>query len=130
MIRDAELLRILDEGLTHFNAGRFFEAHDKLEEAWKEVKHEKKSEKASDPRRDLLHGLILLSVAFHHWRRGNAVGALRKWGEAERLFALDPPSLGVPLEELRARSSTLFRRLRNDPKSPLPESELPRIRRG
>lgn len=96
MISDADLHRILDEGLAHWNAGRYFECHDKLEEAWKEVKHEKKAEKASDPRRDFLHGLILLAAGCVHWQRGNPVGVRRKFEEALRLLSAYPHGfLGV-----------------------------------
>ena len=58
----------LRSGMNLFNAGSFFEAHEVLEEAWRE---------ASNPpsRRRHLRGLVQLAVAFHHQSRGNRAGA-------------------------------------------------------
>lgn len=126
MITDEELRRILAEGVRLFDAGRFFECHDKLEEGWKAVKQEKKAEKAADPRRDFLHGLILLAVAFHHWRNANAIGSLRKWSEADRLLQAYPASfLGVEVGRVRAEAASLFREVARDPDAPFPAGRVP-----
>lgn len=90
---DAELSRILREGARLWNAHRFFQCHDKLEEAWRMTKHEKKAERASDPRRDVFHGIILYSAAYVHWMKGNPVGVQRKLADARKVF----PSGGTPL---------------------------------
>lgn len=85
-------------GVELWNARRWFECHDELEGAWKAVKHEKKREPAQDPRRDFLHGLILLAVAYHHWSKGNRVGVQRKRKEAVALLASYPAEVyGVRL---------------------------------
>jgi hypothetical protein len=60
----ATLQRACDE----FNAGRYFECHETLEEIW----HEEQGEV-----RDLYKGLIQLAAAFVHISRGNFIGANR-----------------------------------------------------
>src|SRR6267154_5847014 len=77
-------------GLTLFNSGRFFDAHEALEDVWREAP------RYSRVRRHL-QGLVQLAVAFHHQSTGNLVGArsvleraLRNLSGAEESFpALD-----------------------------------------
>ena len=109
MADEAELARILADGLRLWDERRFFECHDKLEEAWQALKQEKKSEPPKDPRRDFVHGVILLSAAYVHWQRGNRVGIERKLADAERLFrsggrsgfGIDPQRLDAVEADLR-----------------------------
>lgn len=56
------------EGISLFNAGKFFDAHETLETAW----HLEKA-----PIRTLYQGLIQLSVACFHAERKNWIGASR-----------------------------------------------------
>ncbi|MBI2077687.1 MAG: DUF309 domain-containing protein [Euryarchaeota archaeon] len=126
MISDEEYERILREGVRLWNEHKFFECHDKLEEAWKAVKHEKKKEPASDPRRDFLHGLILLAVAYHHWRNGNRVGALRKRDEALAKLRRYPTSFaGIRLGPWRDAATKDFERLDRDPNAPFRADAVP-----
>jgi len=53
-------------GIRLFNEGRFFEAHEILEDVWRP---------ASSSEKQYLQGLIQLAVAFHHQSTGNSVGA-------------------------------------------------------
>src|ERR1700687_3740280 len=55
-------------GLALFNSSRFFDAHEVLEDAWREVPREL-------PLRKHLQGMVQLAVAFHHQSTGNFVGA-------------------------------------------------------
>jgi len=55
-----------ERGLRHFNARRFFEAHEVWEEIWLVE---------SEPERTFLQGIIQIAAAFHHYRRGNSDGA-------------------------------------------------------
>ncbi|HET6846614.1 MAG TPA: DUF309 domain-containing protein, partial [Anaerolineales bacterium] len=54
------------EGIRLFNEGRFFEAHEELEAAWRE-----------EPGRirELYQGILEAGVTYLHLRRGNLVGA-------------------------------------------------------
>jgi uncharacterized protein len=55
-------------GLALFNSTRFFEAHEALEDVWRDAPHH------THLRRHL-QGLVQLAVAFHHQSTGNRVGA-------------------------------------------------------
>jgi len=55
-------------GIGLFNRGRFFEAHEVLEEVWLSLP-------PHQPSRRHLQGLVQLAVAFHHESTGNCVGA-------------------------------------------------------
>lgn len=90
---DAELATTFRTAARLWNAHRFFACHDKLEEAWQLVKHEKKAERAADPRRDPIHAIILYAAAYVHWTRANATGTARKLADARRLLAHAPPRL-------------------------------------
>jgi uncharacterized protein len=57
----------LRQGVEEFNGARFFEAHDTLEELWRET---------SGPLRLFYQGLIQLAVGFYHLSNGNRRGAL------------------------------------------------------
>lgn len=55
-------------GVELFNQARFFDAHEALEDVWREVPREL-------PLRKHLQGMVQLAVAFHHQSTGNSVGA-------------------------------------------------------
>ncbi|MEJ2007217.1 MAG: DUF309 domain-containing protein [Acidobacteriota bacterium] len=55
----------IEEGISLFNSGWFFEAHEALEAVWL---------KSKGRRRNFLHGLIQVAAAFHHYTHGNAPG--------------------------------------------------------
>jgi hypothetical protein len=55
-----------ERGLAHFNARRFFEAHEVWEEIWL-VENE--------PEKTFLQGIIQIAAAFHHYLRENPDGA-------------------------------------------------------
>lgn len=65
-------------GIELFNAGRYFESHEVLEEIWT-------SERG--PRRLFLQGLIHFAVAMHHHGSGNAEGTLRQMSKALKKVA-------------------------------------------
>ena len=83
-------------GIALFNSGRFFEAHELLEDAWRSV--------PSDQQLKLhCQSIVQLAVAFHHQSTGNFVGAqsvleraLRNLSGAEMTF----PELKI--DELRS----------------------------
>jgi predicted metal-dependent hydrolase len=55
-------------GLALFNSADFFDAHEALEDVWREAPRHSR-------RRRHLQGLVQLAVAFHHQSTGNRVGA-------------------------------------------------------
>ena len=58
----------LAKGLALFNSAHFFDAHEALEDVWREAPRH-------SHRRRHLQGLVQLAVAFHHQSTGNRVGA-------------------------------------------------------
>jgi predicted metal-dependent hydrolase len=59
----------LQHGVALFNAARFFDSHEALEDVWRDAPRH-------SPLRRHLQGLVQLAVAFHHHSTGNLVGAL------------------------------------------------------
>ncbi|ETN87758.1 DUF309 domain-containing protein [Thermus scotoductus] len=90
-------MEALCEAWHLFQEGRFFEAHEVLEEVWREAQGEK---------RRFLQGLILLAAALHQAKSGR--GGLRNLKKAEgKLLGFPSPYLSLdwrPLfEEARRR---------------------------
>jgi predicted metal-dependent hydrolase len=64
-MNSAERKKKFEVGLEHFNAEKFFEAHEFWEEIWLVE---------SEPEKTFLQGLIQVTAAFHHFQRGNPDG--------------------------------------------------------
>jgi predicted metal-dependent hydrolase len=80
-------------GLEHIRAGRFFEAHEELEIAWRAAAAEE---------RDFYQGLVHLAVAWYQAGRGNPVGARRQLEKGlRRLEAYEPAHRGVDVAGVR-----------------------------
>ena len=75
MIRPFEPQEIasLQQGMAHFRAGDYFEAHDDWEEVWREL---------SGRRRLFWQAMIQLTVGMHHWENGNLRGCQSVWHKA------------------------------------------------
>jgi len=68
----------LERGLDLIRAGEYFEAHEELEEEWRD---------APEAERDFLQGLVHVAVAWHHARRDNRPGCERQLEKAARRLA-------------------------------------------
>jgi len=85
-----------EPGLALFNSGRFFDAHEALEDVWREAPRHSRL-------RRHLQGLVQLAVAFHHQSTGNLVGAQSVLERALRNLAGAKESLPeVDWERLRS----------------------------
>jgi predicted metal-dependent hydrolase len=73
----------LDRGLQLIREGAYFEAHEALEDEWRE---------AATAERDFLQGLVHVAVAWLHAERGNRNGCERQLVKAERRLAAYRPS--------------------------------------
>ncbi len=92
---------VLGEFLELYAAGRFFEAHEVLEGAWR------RSPEAPMP---FLQGLIQWAVSLEHHRRGNAHGARVLLERAMRNLAHAPAgSLGIDISACHAAAPGLRR---------------------
>ena len=81
------------EGIHLFNMGKFFEAHEALEEVWL---------KAEGNEKIFLHGLIQVAAAFHHHSTGNPAGFRSLLDKAMRkLNQFGDVMEGVDLASLR-----------------------------
>jgi hypothetical protein len=69
----------LERGLDLIRSGAYFEAHEELEDEWRD---------APAAERDFLQGLVHVAVAWHHAGRGNRPGCERQLEKAAR--RLDP----------------------------------------
>jgi uncharacterized protein len=87
-------------GLEHIRAGRFFEAHEELEIAWRA---------AAPEERDFYQGLVHVAVAWYQHGRGKPVATRRQLEKAlRRLEAFEPEHRGVEVAVLRAQLATLL----------------------
>jgi predicted metal-dependent hydrolase len=80
----------LERGLELIRKGEYFEAHEELEDEWRE---------APADERDFLQGLVHVSVAWLHASRGNRNGCVRQLEKAERrLSRYRPAHRGVDVD--------------------------------
>jgi predicted metal-dependent hydrolase len=73
----------LERGLELMRAERWFDAHEALEEEWREAPTEE---------RDFLQGLVHVTVAWYHAANGNQPGASRQLEKAQRRLGPYAPS--------------------------------------
>jgi uncharacterized protein len=77
----------LSEGLALIRAGAYFDAHEELEDEWRD---------APAGERDFLQGLVHVAVAWLHAERGNRNGCERQLEKAaRRLGPYAPAHRGV-----------------------------------
>ena len=82
----------LERGLELIREGAYFEAHEELEDEWRE---------APPVERDFLQGLVHVAVAWLHAERGNRNGCARQLVKAERrLEGYRPAHRGVDVERV------------------------------
>jgi predicted metal-dependent hydrolase len=60
------MFELLEKGITYFNAGRYFDAHEAWEDLWRA---------SGGPLRLFYQGLVQGAVGMHHLSRGNLNGA-------------------------------------------------------
>ena len=108
----------LQRGVELFNSRRFFDAHEALEDAWRE---------AAGDERLFLQGLVQAAVGLHHASAGNRAGACSVLARARRNLNGYPAHYeGIDLEGLRQQLADFEKALREG--TPLPE--MPRINPG
>jgi hypothetical protein len=82
-------------GLDEIRAGRYFEAHEKLEEAWRAAPSEE---------RDFLQGLVHVAVAWYQAGRNRPVATGSQLDKAARRLApFAPVHRGVDVDDVLAQ---------------------------
>lgn len=81
------------EGMKLFNERKFFEAHEKLETAWKDETGEV---------RELYRGILQIAVTYLHITRGNYEGAVKVYGRSLK-WLKDWPDVcrGIQIKKFR-----------------------------
>lgn len=92
------------EGLKLFNEGRFFDAHEELETAWRDE---------SGKIRDLYQGILQVAVAYLHITRGNYDGAVKVYGRSFK-WLKDWPDIcrGIQVKKFRDDAEVVIRELK------------------
>lgn len=92
----------LERGLELIRAGAYFEAHEELEDEWRDAPSEE---------RDFLQGLVHVAVAWLHAGRGNRPGCERQLEKASRrLGPYAPAHRGVDVDGVLAQVTVAARR--------------------
>jgi predicted metal-dependent hydrolase len=87
------------EGLKLFNRGRYFEAHEALEAAWREE---------TGPVRNLYRGILQAGVVYLHITRRNYPGAIKVYQRCRKWLAPWPEACrGVSVGQLRRDLETI-----------------------
>ncbi|MDX6647189.1 MAG: uncharacterized protein QOK40_2916 [Miltoncostaeaceae bacterium] len=110
----------LVEFVALYGAGRYFDAHEALELAWR---------RSAEPRMLFYQGLIQWAVAFEHRRRGNPRGARLQLAKAWAKLGPAPAGyLGLDLSACReARPALMAALARWEAGGPAPSTPAPRI---
>jgi hypothetical protein len=117
---DPEDLVLLRKGAEEFNAGRFFECHDILEEVWQGVR---------GSARNFFQGLIQISVGFYHLGNGNLIGGESQLEKGlKNLGGYGDDCLQVDLINLRRDVQNWLERIRRGERPHGKVSDLPKIR--
>src|SRR5512147_2806545 len=101
---DATLHLQAAEGLRLFNAGKYFEAHEALEDAWNDEK---------GPVRELYRGILQIAVTYLHITRQNYNGALKVYGRSQKWIKDWPPVCrGIEVGKLRQDAEAVIDEVR------------------
>jgi predicted metal-dependent hydrolase len=110
------------EGIEHFNARRYYDAHEIWEEIWL---------RSADDTRLFYQMLVQAAVGLHHYERGNARGGRGLYARViEKLGRLPARFMSLDLADFAGQFKTFFAELidyQNDA-APLDEKPRPRIR--
>lgn len=103
-------------GVALFNAGHFFDAHEALEDVWRE---------AEGAEKHFLQAVIQIAVGLHHYSTGNRVGARSLLARGGKKLARYPRDYhGLDVARLRRAVVGWEKALAADkPAPPLPRLE-------
>jgi len=88
------------DGIALFNRGEYFEAHEALEDAWRDEESEI---------RDLYRGILQIAVTYLHITRGNYTGAVKVYGRSQKWLKKYPAVCqGVNVKQLLADAKNIM----------------------
>ena len=88
-ILDKEQVELLQKGVVEFNEQNFFDCHETLEELWQDF---------HGAEREMIQGIIQISVAYYHAGSSNFAGALKLMSRGvERVKRYETGTLGLNL---------------------------------
>ena len=110
---DAPLHPQAAAGIRLFNAGEYFEAHEALEDAWKQER---------GAVRDLYRGILQVAVVYLHLTRRNYAGAVKVY-ERSKKWLKDWPAecRGVQVAQLRKNVERVMAQVKKMPSEEAPE---------
>jgi predicted metal-dependent hydrolase len=110
-------LTLYVRGIEFFNSGEFYDAHEVLEDVWREER---------GPNKLFLQGLIQVAVALHHHSTGNVVGCRSLLKRAALNLSSYPDNyFNLHLTPFRASISAWESALdQNGPLPPFPKLEI------
>jgi predicted metal-dependent hydrolase len=104
------------EGLQLFNAGRYWQAHEALEEAWRDE---------AGPVRELYRGILQAAVVYFHITRQNYAGAIKVYKRSQKWLRPWPEICrGVQLGKMRRELDAVIAEVRRLGKDRLDEFDL------
>jgi predicted metal-dependent hydrolase len=111
------------QGIEHFNAHQFFEAHEVWEDVWA---------RTTGINHLFYKGLIHAAVALHHFGNGNLHGAAKVWGSCLKyLSPYQPRHLGLDVEQFLKSLQHCFAPIEATPgrlpAAKLDENQIPTI---
>ena len=105
------------EGVAHFNAHEFWEAHESWETIWLAAESDVEQ---------FLQGMIQLAAAYHHVKRGTFRGGVRLFDAALRRLAAFPQSWSG-IDRRAAEEAARRHRERIAASESVPENEFPEL---
>jgi predicted metal-dependent hydrolase len=127
----APALKALTKAVAEFNAWRFYDCHETLEDAWRELggKASRRGGAAGEVP-DFYQGVIKVAAGFHHLLRGNHRGTVNLLSDAVRLMQpFRPAYLGIDVERLASDVESCLARVEELDPDRLSEFERARIPR-
>jgi predicted metal-dependent hydrolase len=116
---DAKAAGLIRTAAAQFNAGKFFECHDTLEEVWQGIR---------GPARDFFQGLIQVSVGFYHLTNGNLTGAASQLEKGlARVEPYGERYAGLQIAALRREALSWLEKIRSGGKLGGSVADLPKI---
>ena len=110
-----EFKNSLDNALNLFNNQHWYEAHDVLEDIWNELDGDE---------RQIIQGILQVSVSQFHLNKGNKNGAMILLGEGlGRIKNRTNTSIGLDLSAFCHRVNSLLNKLHND--LPISKDDIP-----